>query len=121
MASEPISTAYFINSSHQSVFICVFPRIVVRQRLGRHVPVTKNTRNNIRVVGGVVSYKVRVISKESLWVCLCIPSSLPGNGSVNTFPRQQRIVEGVVFYAVRVVSKESMRSVLPRISCLSIS
>jgi hypothetical protein len=45
--------------------------------------------------------------KESLWVCLCIPLSLLGNGSVNTFPRQRKIVGRVVFYTVRVVSKES--------------
>jgi hypothetical protein len=59
MAPEPISTAYFINPSHQSVR-------------------------------------------------LCIPLSLLGNGSVNTFPRQRRIVD-VVLYAVHVASKESRR------------
>jgi hypothetical protein len=34
---EPISTANFINPSHQSVSVCVRP-IVVRQRLNNHVP-----------------------------------------------------------------------------------
>jgi hypothetical protein len=43
MASGPFSTAYFINLSHQSVCLCVYPRIVARQRLGKHVPAaTKN-------------------------------------------------------------------------------
>jgi hypothetical protein len=36
-------------------------------------------------------------------VCLYI---LLGNGSLNTFPRQQGIVGGGVFYVVRLVSKE---------------
>jgi hypothetical protein len=53
-------------------------------------------------------------------VCLCIPLSLLGNGSVNTFPRQTGIVGGVVFYKIGVVSKESRRLVLPRTSSNSI-
>jgi hypothetical protein len=60
-----------------------------------------------RIVGGVVFYTVRDVSKVSLWVCLCIPVSLLGNGRVNTFPRQGRII-GDVFYTVRDVSKESL-------------
>jgi hypothetical protein len=32
MAPEPISTAYFINPSHQSVCLFVYPLIVARQR-----------------------------------------------------------------------------------------
>jgi hypothetical protein len=69
-----------------------------------------------RIVGRVVFYAVRVISKENL----CIPLSLQGNGSVNTFPLQCRIVGGVVFYAVLVVSKESMRLILPRTYCFNL-
>jgi hypothetical protein len=45
------------------------------------------------------------------------PVSLPGNGLVNTFPRERGIVGGVIFYAILIVSKESMRLVLPRSSC----
>jgi hypothetical protein len=63
------------------------------------------TRNN-RIVGHVIFYAVRVLSKESLWVCLCIPLSLLDKESVNTFPRQRKIVWDVVFYAVLVLSKE---------------
>jgi hypothetical protein len=44
----------------------------------------------------------------------CIPLSLIGDGSVNTFPRKGGIVGGVVFYAVRVVSKKSRQLVLTR-------
>jgi hypothetical protein len=36
MASEPMSTAYFINPSHQSVYLYVYPPIVTRQRLGKN-------------------------------------------------------------------------------------
>jgi hypothetical protein len=36
MAPEPISTTHFINPSHQSVCIYVYPPIVARQRLGKN-------------------------------------------------------------------------------------
>jgi hypothetical protein len=101
MALEPISAAS-IHKSLPSVCICI-PPIVTRQRLGRYVAAETNTRNNVRIVGGVVFNTVHV-SKEILWVCLCITLSLLDNGSVNTFPRQQRTVEVVVFFAVRAAS-----------------
>jgi hypothetical protein len=44
MAPEPISTAYFINPSHQSVCLYVYPLIVARQRLGKNVTAATNTR-----------------------------------------------------------------------------
>jgi hypothetical protein len=44
---------------------------------------------------------VRVLSKESLSVCL--PLLLLGNNLVKTFPRQRRIAGGIVFYAIRVL------------------
>jgi hypothetical protein len=37
MASEPISAAYLINPSHQSVCLYVYPPIVARQQLGKNV------------------------------------------------------------------------------------
>jgi hypothetical protein len=67
---ESISTANFINISHQSVCLYVYPLIVARQRLGRHVPAAMNTRNNRRIVGGIIFYTVRVVIKEILWVCM---------------------------------------------------
>jgi hypothetical protein len=68
MASQHISTAYFINPSQPSVSVCVPPRIIAGQQVGRHVPMATNTRNCRKVVGGVVFYtvRVRVVSKESL-------------------------------------------------------
>jgi hypothetical protein len=66
LASEPISTAYVINSSHQSVCLHVYPSIVVRQRIGKHVAAATNTRDNISIVGLVVFYTVRVVSNERL-------------------------------------------------------
>jgi hypothetical protein len=103
MAPEPISTAYFTNPSHQSVCLhmypyycwqsygsvkCILP-FIARQRLGKHVPSSTNTRNNRIIVGRVW-----------LWVCLCTPLSLLCNNWVKTFSRQRRIVGGVVFYAI---------------------
>jgi hypothetical protein len=40
MAPELISMEHFINPSHQSVCLNAYPPIVVRQRLGKHVPAT---------------------------------------------------------------------------------
>jgi hypothetical protein len=47
MAPEPISTAYFINPSHQSVCLYVYPPIVARQRLGKNVTAATNTQATI--------------------------------------------------------------------------
>jgi hypothetical protein len=94
---------------HKFLSCLCIPTIIARQRLGRHIPVAMNTRNNRIIVGGIVFYTVRVVSKESLRVCLWIILWLLGNGSVNTSPRQRRIVGGVVFYAVCVVSKKRRR------------
>jgi hypothetical protein len=69
-----------------------------------------------RIVGGAVFYAVRVVSDESLWVCLCILLSLLDTSSVYTVLRQRKILGGVS-YSVRVVSKDSRRLVLSRISC----
>jgi hypothetical protein len=44
MATEPISTAYFINPSNLSVCLYVYPLIVARQRLGRNVTAAMNTQ-----------------------------------------------------------------------------
>jgi hypothetical protein len=95
------------------VCMCISP-MGARQRLGTHVLAATNTRYNRRIVGGVIFYKFRDVSKDSPWVCLCIPLSLLFDGSVNTFLRQRRIVGGVVSYEVRVVSKEIGRLFLPK-------
>jgi hypothetical protein len=47
MAPEPISTAYFINPSHQSVCLYVYPYIVARPGLGRNFTAATNTRETM--------------------------------------------------------------------------
>jgi hypothetical protein len=39
--------------------------IVAGRRLGKHVPAARDTRNNRRIVGRVVFYIVRAVSKKS--------------------------------------------------------
>jgi hypothetical protein len=94
MAPEPILTA-----SLPSVCVSLCVSLLSRQQHSKHVPAATNTLNNNRI-GRVVFYAVRVASKESLWVCLCISMSLLGNGSVSTFPQQQKIVGGVFFWGL---------------------
>jgi hypothetical protein len=71
-----------------------------------------------RIVARVVFFAVSVVSKESMWVCLCIPLSLLGNGLVNDFPRPRGIAGGVVFYANCFVPKRRRQLILPRTSCI---
>jgi hypothetical protein len=52
----------------------------------------------------------------SLCVCMCIPLSLLGNGTLRRFRSNMRMVGLAVFYVVRVLSKEIMRVILPSIS-----
>jgi hypothetical protein len=114
MANEPIWTSWI---PHINLCVCLcIPFSGARQRLSNHVPAATNTHNR-RIVGHVVFCAVRVSSKESLWVSMCISLSLLGNNSVKTFPSQRRIVDGVIFYAVLVVSNASRLLVLPRTSC----
>jgi hypothetical protein len=68
MAPEPIPTTYFINPSHQSVCLHVYPPLIASQRLCKEY-----IRNN-RFVGGVVFYAVRVVSIESRLLVLPIIS-----------------------------------------------
>jgi hypothetical protein len=96
--TETIWTVYFINASHQSLYV-----YIARQRLGKNFTAATNTHETIgnwRVVFCEV-----YVSKERLWVSITV--SLLGNDSVKTFPRQRGIIGGVLFCAVRVVSKES--------------
>jgi hypothetical protein len=63
---EPISAAYFINSSHQSVFLYVYHPIVTRQQVDKNVNAEiKYTRNSRRLFGSDVFYVVGVVPKES--------------------------------------------------------
>jgi hypothetical protein len=47
MAPEPISMAYFINPSHQSVCLYVYLPIVARQQIGKNVSTATNTHSKI--------------------------------------------------------------------------
>jgi hypothetical protein len=103
-----------LHKSSSSLCLYMYPPIVGRQRIGRHVPVATNTRNSERNFAGVVFYTIRVVWKR---VCgsACIPVSLLGGGSLITFSYQRKIIGGVAFYAGDVVSKESRRLVLTRL------
>jgi hypothetical protein len=63
-AREPISTAYLKNHSHQSVCLYVYPLSLLGNGSVNTFPRFMNTRKN-RTVRRVVSYVVRVVSKES--------------------------------------------------------
>jgi hypothetical protein len=65
---------------------CISP-FGAKQRLGKHVPTATNTRNDKRIVRRFIFYTVRVLTKESLWVFLCIPLSSLGKDSVKKFPK----------------------------------
>jgi hypothetical protein len=122
VATEPLRTVYFINPSHQSVCLYVYPSSVCKTTTSsnislfrcyvlarKHVPAATNTRNNNRIVRRFILYAIRVLSQECMSVCLYIPLSLLGNISVNIFPLQKRIVGAAIFYAVRLASNEIMR------------
>jgi hypothetical protein len=65
MAPEPISKAYFINPSHRSVCLYVYHPIVARQQLRKNVTAVTNTPlKNRRIVGRVIFYAVRSVSKK---------------------------------------------------------
>jgi hypothetical protein len=96
--------------------LSVYPPILARQQLGKHVLAGTNTRNS-RTAGRVIFCAVRDESKSLVGLYM-YPPITASNGSVNTFPRQRRIVGGDVLYAVHVLSKESRRFVHTRTSCL---
>jgi hypothetical protein len=47
MAPKPISTAYLINPSHQSVCLYVYPPILDGERLSKYVRAATNTHETI--------------------------------------------------------------------------
>jgi hypothetical protein len=127
MATEPISTAYFIKPSHQSVCLYVYPsyRCKATARLSVSLlsvlgngQVNKFPQQRIHAtIEGLLdaSFCMRSVSYQRI-VCgsgLCIPRSLLGNDSVNMFPWKRRIVGGVVFCPIHVVSKENRDQFFP--------
>jgi hypothetical protein len=63
MAPELISTAYFINPSHQSVCLYVYLLIVACQRLGTNVTAVTNTRAAIEELLDA-SFSMRSVSYQ---------------------------------------------------------
>jgi hypothetical protein len=68
---QPISTAYFINPSYQSVCLYVYPLIVASQRLGKNVTAGTNTRSSGRIVWRIVFNAIYAVPKESRRLVLC--------------------------------------------------
>jgi hypothetical protein len=65
MTPESISTAYFINPSHQSVCLYVYSPIVVKQRLGKNVTAATNSQAIIEELLNVsFFYAIRVVSRR---------------------------------------------------------
>jgi hypothetical protein len=63
MAPEPISTAYFINISPQSLCLYVYPSIAARQRLDNNVSAATNTHAAIEELLDA-SFSVRSVSYQ---------------------------------------------------------
>jgi hypothetical protein len=80
-------------------------------------PSARKKPNNRNIIGRMVFCVVRVVSKEILWISLCIPFSLLNNGLVTILSQQRKSVGSVVFYAVCFVWRERRRLVLPRTFC----
>jgi hypothetical protein len=64
MASDCVSTAYFITYSDQSLCPYMYPHKVARQRLGNKLYRGSEYTCNSRIVGRVVSYARHVASEE---------------------------------------------------------
>jgi hypothetical protein len=111
MAPDPVSTAYFKNSSNQSLRLWPFPLSFLGSCLVKYIPLfvlgngSLNTfprlwiRNNRRTVGRFIFCAVRSISKDTLWIYLYILLSL-FIYIVKTFPRQWRIIGSVGKWAI---------------------
>jgi hypothetical protein len=86
-------------SQNRPVCVCMcIPFTAARQRLSKHVLAATKNCSTCSFLCGPCRIKGGSVGPS-------IPLSLPGNGSVRTFPWQLGIVAGVVFYAIRVVLK----------------
>jgi hypothetical protein len=63
MAHEHSSIVYFMNPSHQSVCLYMYPRIVARQRLGKNFTAETNKNTTIGELLDV-SFSVRFVRKQ---------------------------------------------------------
>jgi hypothetical protein len=66
IAPEPTSAAYFINLSHQSVSVCVFPLSLLDNGSGEHISAAANARNSRRIIECVVFCAIHVVSNGSI-------------------------------------------------------
>jgi hypothetical protein len=87
MALQPISTVYFINCCHQ--FVCLY--VYAPQSLLGNGSIYTFPRQRVHETKKNcwtrAFYAVLVVSKESLWICLCIPAkSIKG---FRGFPRSK--------------------------------
>jgi hypothetical protein len=124
MATEPISVAYFINFSHQSVYPSYQCKAMTYLSVSLYLMLGNGSVNMFpqqRIHATVkelfdASFLCGLcpIKGESVGVCILL--SLWANNLVKMFPWQWRIVGGIVFCAVHVILKDSRRLVLPRTS-----
>jgi hypothetical protein len=49
MTSEPISTQYIVNTSHQSVSLCGYPLVIVEQQVGGSCTAAHNSKSNSKL------------------------------------------------------------------------
>jgi hypothetical protein len=115
MAHDPISTAYFINPTRQSVCTCI-PPIVARQRLGKNVTARKKyTDNNRRIVGYVIFYAVRVVSEGSKRLVLPRTSCFKSCNANALSQRSDLRFSGEMFMVISFIERRLLLT-NPRIS-----
>jgi hypothetical protein len=102
MSPEPISTAYFINPSHQSVCLHVYPSYCCKTTARLSV-FLYSVLGNVSV-NTFPRQRLHTTIDACVWESVCV---FYRSYSVKTLLRLRRIVGGVVFCAVRVVWKDS--------------
>jgi hypothetical protein len=73
--------------------VCMFSFLSLLGNSSAKTLPRQQIRNNRKIIGRIIFCAVRVISKENLWVYLCLPLSFRDIGSANTFPLRRGILE----------------------------
>jgi hypothetical protein len=96
-----------LHKSFLKVCVCVYPCIVARERLGTCIPTVTDTRSR-KIVIRIVFCTVRVVSKESLYVCVTPPPPfwVLYIGAINKFRGQRKLLETGFLRSFRDVLKE---------------
>jgi hypothetical protein len=111
---EPISTACFINGSHQCLYA-----YVARQRLGINVNAATNTQATIREFFHA-SFSIRSVSyRRRVCGSVVYPPVVARQRLVKSVPVATNNCWRSRVLCGRIVSMESRRLVLPRNSCLN--